>query len=105
MMHTITNEMKVDALITSLVMREQEVFNYQVNIDNYVAGLAIAKADPDLTAMATRLTELLGTERQQQDNAQLMLTVVENQLTAMGEDVAALAVAKAAELKLAADAA
>ena len=96
-MHTINEETKTDALITALVMREQEVFGYQMNIDSYEK--AITLADDDLSERVEQLEELLFTEKREQKFSQLMLDSVEVQLETLGVDVPKLAIAKAEEMK------
>ena len=99
-MHTITLATKTDALITALVMREQEVFGYRINIDSYEK--AITLAGDDLSDRVEQLEELLVSEIREQKFSQLMLDALEEQLETLGADVPKLAKAKAAEMAAAA---
>ena len=89
-MHTINNDTKIKALIEALKQRESEVFNYQINIDNYT--LAIEYIDEacknSFAEFRDQLCELLQTEIHEQGKANIMLKVIESQLS--GEDVNAL---------------
>lgn len=67
-------------LSQALAAREQEVLEYQINIDNYRLAIVEAGKDPDLADFANRLRELLGSSVLEQKKAKVMLTVVEQQL-------------------------
>ena len=83
-MYTITKDDKLKSLINQLRAREQEVFGYQLNVDNYEVALVIADDAEFQADMRARLVE----ERKQQAIAQLMLDVALKQLE--GEDITAL---------------
>ena len=102
-MYTIDTNLKIEILIMSLVMREQEVFGYQINIDSYEKAITLAGDDPDLSGRVVQLEELLVTEKGEQKFSQLMLDALEAQLETLGADVSKLAIAKAAEMKAEAD--
>ena len=89
-MYTINNDTKIKALIEALKQRESEVFNYQINIDNY--RLAIEYVDEScgdsFAEFRDQLCKLLQTEIHEQGKANIMLKVVESQLS--GEDINAL---------------
>ena len=84
-MYTIGKKDKLKSLIAQLRAREQEVFNYQVNIDNYTIAIPLATEGGDFRL---KMEKLLVTEKDQQYCAQLMLDVVESQLE--DEDIAEL---------------
>lgn len=76
---------KQEILTGALAAREDEVFQYQINIDNYTLALQDLEAmnDPDLAAFEQQLKSLLASERLEQKKAKVMLGVVKKQLEAM----------------------
>lgn len=71
--------MKKETLTSALIQRKNEVFGYQINIDNY--NRAIRKiSDPDLLPFKEQLEGLLSSEILEQKKAQLMLDVIKEQL-------------------------
>ena len=102
-MYTIDINLKIEILITSLVVREREILDYQINIDSYEKAITLAGDDPDLSGRVVQLEELLVTEKGEQKFSQLMLDALEAQLETLGADVSKLAIAKAAEMKAEAD--
>lgn len=66
--------------------REQEVFDYQVNIDNYRIAIDLAKQDPDLSAFVEQLENLLRTSIIEQKKSKIMLEVAKKQIKEL-EDV------------------
>jgi len=69
---------KKKALIEGLKQREQEVFGYQINIDNYRIALEIIPGT--MTEFKKDLEARLKEELKQQSIAQLMLDVILKQL-------------------------
>ena len=74
------NEFKLQTLKDALEHRKKEVIEYQINIDNFVLALELAKQDETLTAFVTQLEELLASNIYEQKKAKIMLAVVEKQL-------------------------
>jgi hypothetical protein len=66
---------KLQILTDAKAMREQEVFHYQINIDNYTMG-----SNPDLQEFKAQLQATLASEIREQRKAQLMLDVINTQL-------------------------
>lgn len=64
--------------------REEEVFHYQINIDNYTLALQDLKVmnDPQLAPFAQQLQQLLAAEILEQKKAMVMLGVIKKQLEA-----------------------
>ena len=85
-----TNEEKKEMtreeiLATSLTAREQEVMHYQLNIDNYTLALEeISNLPPveraEMSTFANQLSELLASEKLEQQKAKIMLAVIKKQL-------------------------
>ena len=100
-MYTIDTNLKIEILIATLVMKEREVFDYQINIDSYEK--AITLAGDDLSERVEQLENLLVSEKREQKFSQLMLDALEAQLLTLGADIPKLAKAKAAEMKAEAD--
>jgi len=71
---------KKEILTNSLTHRQEEVANYQLNIDNYILALELAKQDDDLVPFVEQLEELLRTSIYEQKKAKIMLQVIEKQL-------------------------
>ena len=74
-----------EKLRTAKDAREQEVENYQINIDNYTRAIQKIDAMPDadrvsLKAFREQLTELLESEVREQSKSQIMLDVLRDQL-------------------------
>lgn len=76
---------KQEILQSAYSARTDEVFGYQINIDNY--QLAIAHIDTlpeqdraDLMEFRAKLSNLLGSETLEQKKARVMLSVIESQL-------------------------
>jgi hypothetical protein len=70
---------------TSLKAREQEVMHYQINIDNYTIALQKISelSDEDraeLSGFTEQLRGLLTSEKLEQKKAQIMLSVIKQQL-------------------------
>ena len=72
---------KLEILTQSKTAREQEVFHYQINIDNYTIGIEQIADNPDLQEFKTQLQALLASEIREQRKSQLMLDVINLQLT------------------------
>lgn len=78
--------MSKQAILTgALKAREDEVFQYQINIDNYTLALQDLEAmnDPELAAFEQQIKTLLASEQLEQKKAKVMLGVVKKQLEAM----------------------
>lgn len=80
-----TPKTREEILSMSLEGREQEVMNYQINIDNYALALEeIANLPPDerneLSNFAEQLRTLLTSERLEQKKAKIMLAVIKKQV-------------------------
>ncbi len=80
-----TPKTREEILSMSLEGREQEVMNYQINIDNYALALEeIANLPPDerneLSKFAEQLRTLLTSERLEQKKAKIMLAVIKKQV-------------------------
>ena len=71
---------KQEILADALKAREEEVLNYQINIDNYIRAIEKAKDDPELNEFAARLQELLTSSRLEQKKAQIILEVIQDQI-------------------------
>ena len=85
-MHTISDS-HVDArLISDLRSREQEVFDYQMNIDYYTAGIDLAKNVEAKADMEARVSS----EKREQAKAQLYLDSILKRLE--DKDIPALLV-------------
>lgn len=75
---------KQDILKQAAEHRDLEVFNHQINIDNY--SLAIAEVEknhadqPHMVEFSARLKELLQSSIQEQDKEKVMLKVIRAQL-------------------------
>ena len=71
---------KLQILTEAKAMREQEVFHYQINIDNYTIGIEQIGDNPDLQEFKAQLQATLTTEIREQRKSQLMLDVINVQL-------------------------
>lgn len=72
-------------LASSFEAREQEVMNYQINIDNYTLALdEIAKQSTEdraeLSGFADQIRNLLASEKVEQKKAKIMLAVIKQQM-------------------------
>lgn len=80
------NEYVKNILTAERDRRQNEVTNYQINIDNY--RLAIAEIDatcvekPHMVEFRTRLQHLLDTSIQEQEKEAVLLKVISRQLEA-----------------------
>ena len=75
---------KATALADAKSYREQEVLEYQINIDNYRLAIQKAAQDPDMVEFKAQLESLLTSSILEQKKAKIMLEVVTEQLNAMG---------------------
>lgn len=79
------DQYQIDLLLSAKEMRQREVIDYQVNVDNY--NLAISKladtTDPDMVEFRSHLESLLTATLKEQKKAQLILDVVTDQLNAL----------------------
>jgi len=73
---------KEEILREALVAREQEIMNYQINIDNYTLAVENIKTsgDPDLTDFLQKLESLLISEKLEQKKVNIMKLAIEQQL-------------------------
>lgn len=75
-------------LIDAANHREQEVFQYQVNIDNYSRAIAEIEARhrgiPHMESFAKTLRDLLKSAREEQDKERVLLKVIRDQLEELG---------------------
>ena len=73
---------KEEILREALVAREQEIMNYQINIDNYTLAIENIKTigDPDLTDFLQKLESLLISEKLEQKKVNIMKLAIEQQL-------------------------
>lgn len=74
---------KYEILTDAATQREQEILEYQINIDNYVLAIELAKEDPDLTSFVIHLKDLLSSSILEQKKAKIIYQVVVNQLKEM----------------------
>lgn len=73
---------KNEILKQALVAREEEIFGYQINIDNYTLAIEHinASGDSDLNDFRDKLTELLASEKLEQKKAKVIRDIVQKQL-------------------------
>jgi len=75
---------KHDTLEAALASREEEIFNYQVNIDNYARAIAKIKAEhagkPGMSEFAANLSGLLESSKTEQLKAIIIRDVIADQL-------------------------
>lgn len=71
---------KIEILKTALAQREEEVFEHQINIDNYRRAIPRAKDDPDLADFAVQLEGLLASSLIEQKKAQILVDVLNEQI-------------------------
>jgi hypothetical protein len=84
---------KIEILRSALSVREDEVLNYQVNIDNYVRAIAKIDAEyadnPPMLAFRDRLAGLLEEHKTEQLKAIVIRDVIVDQLSELeGQSVA-----------------
>ena len=70
---------KKEILKSALAARQQEVSEYQINIDNYRLAIEEIGDDVDLQEFKSQLCELLRTSLLEQKKAKIMLRVIEMQ--------------------------
>ena len=63
--------------------RENEVLEYQINIDNFRMAIDVARHDPDLTDFVEQLEGLLRSNILEQKKSKVMLHVIRQQLDEM----------------------
>jgi hypothetical protein len=85
MYNKVEAQTREEILKSSLDARVQEVMHYQINIDNYCIALEeISKMSDDdramLSGFADQLRTLLSSEKLEQKKAQVMLTVLKQQV-------------------------
>ena len=85
MENKVQTQTREEILKSSLDARVQEVMHYQINIGNYCLALEeISKLSDDERAMLSGFSEqlrtLLTSERLEQKKAQIMLTVIRQQV-------------------------
>lgn len=88
-MYFIDKEEKIKKLVAEVSRREHEVFEYQLNIDNFERALAkigVPKSE-HMEEFSEHLCGLIEQNRGQQEISQLMLDVVLDQL--VGVDISA----------------
>lgn len=69
-----------ETLQQALAAREEEIFGYQINIDNYRLAIPLAEADPELEEFSNQLKSLLASEILEQKKAAIILRVLQIQL-------------------------
>jgi hypothetical protein len=74
---------KLEILTQAKEVREQEVLEYQINVDNYVLGIAQLEASGEQPEFKVQLEQLLSDTRREMGKAQLMLDVINIQLNQM----------------------
>lgn len=74
---------KLEILTQAKEVREQEVLEYQINVDNYVLGIAQLEASGEQPEFKAQLEQLLSDTRREMGKAQLMLDVINIQLNQM----------------------
>jgi hypothetical protein len=71
---------KKQILTDALTQREEEIFGYQINIDNYTLAIEMAKDDADLADFAKNLHNLLASSILEQKKAKIMYEVIKKQV-------------------------
>lgn len=71
---------KQEILSQALAAREDEVLQYQINIDNYKRAIEKSSADPSLIEFTGQLSDLLQSSEYEQKKAKIMLEVIKEQL-------------------------
>jgi hypothetical protein len=75
---------QIELLTGAREMRQREVIEYQVNIDNYRLAIArISDTDTDMLEFRDHLQSLLDSSIREQKKAQLILDVVAHQLDSL----------------------
>jgi hypothetical protein len=74
------NQNKKEILSNALLARQKEVFEYQINIDNFRLAIDLAAKDPELTDFHKHLSELLASNLLEQKKANIMLQVIQQQM-------------------------
>jgi hypothetical protein len=92
-MYTIHTNHQLKSAVTSLIQRESEVAQYQVNIDNYRAALTLianksGAEQAELDDFRQMINKLLASELLEQKKVQVMLEVALLQLA--GQDITTL---------------
>ena len=77
---------KEQILNAALLAREQEIFQYQINITNYKLAIEEMEKLPlseqeELSDFSSQLKELLRTESLEQKKSKIMLSVIRKQVT------------------------
>lgn len=76
---------RAEKIQAAFVMRQDEVENYQINIDSYERAIANIDAKPQtekdaLASFRNELVQRLEAERRERDKAQVMLDVLQEQI-------------------------
>ena len=83
------NTTKLDTLTTALSARDQEIDDYQINIDNFTRAIAVIDAEhADDSAMQEfrgRLSEMLASSRTEQLKAKIIRRVINDQIQEIQE--------------------
>lgn len=74
---------RLEILTQAKEMREQEVLDYQINVDNYTMAIAQLQATGEQPEFLVQLQDLLSSTKREQAKAQLMLDVITVQLNQM----------------------
>jgi hypothetical protein len=74
---------KLSMLTDAKKHREDEVLEYQINIDNYRLAIEKAAQDPDMVEFKAQLESLLTSSIIEQKKAKIMLDVITDQLKDM----------------------
>lgn len=79
---------KLETLQSALVAREDEILNYQINIDNYARAIDKIKAEhadkPAMVEFRDRLSDMLEQHKTEQLKAIIIRDVIADQLAEMG---------------------
>ena len=75
---------KLETLNSALAAREDEILNYQINIDNYIRAIAKIEAEhadkPGMSEFASNLSNLLESSKTEQLKAIIIRDVIADQL-------------------------
>tara|TARA_R100000278_G_scaffold84433_1_gene64632 strand:+ start:1216 stop:1467 length:252 start_codon:yes stop_codon:yes gene_type:complete len=75
---------KLETLNSALTAREDEILNYQINIDNYVRAIAKIEAEhagkPGMSEFSANLSNLLESSKTEQLKAIIIRDVIADQL-------------------------
>lgn len=84
-MKLLSKNLKIETLVAALKQREREIFDYQINIDNF--RLAIEKLNSkqnsvvtDMSEFKNQLEQLLSSNILEQSKSQLLYDVILQQL-------------------------